>query len=73
MTVIFSFILRVIIIFYQKSISPFFLPRCRFSPTCSNYGLQAIKKHGPWRGFCLLLKRILSCHPWGGDGYNPVP
>ena len=49
------------------------LAKLVFISTCSNYGLQAIKKHGPWRGFCLLLKRILSCHPWGGDGYNPVP
>lgn len=46
---------------------------CRYSPTCSAYALEAIKKHGPWKGAWLAAKRILHCHPWGGHGYDPVP
>lgn len=59
--------------FYQGAISPYLPPSCRYSPTCSAYGLEAIKKHGPFRGGWLTLKRFLSCHPWGGSGYDPVP
>ena len=73
MSVIFSFILRAIISIYQRAISPLLPPRCRYMPTCSAYGLEAIKKYGPWKGGGLTLKRILTCHPWGGDGHNPVP
>ena len=73
MSVIFSFIFRVIIIIYQKGISPFLPPRCRYTPTCSAYGLEAITKYGPCKGGGLTLKRILTCHPWGGHGHNPVP
>ncbi|MCX6235244.1 MAG: membrane protein insertion efficiency factor YidD [Bacteroidetes bacterium] len=58
---------------YQVTISPFFPPSCRYTPTCSAYGIEAIKKHGPFRGGWLTLKRVLSCHPWGGSGYDPVP
>lgn len=50
-----------------------FPPACRYTPTCSQYAVEAIKKHGPFRGFWLALKRILRCHPWGGNGYDPVP
>jgi len=73
MSIIFSFIFRAIIIVYQKAISPLLLPRCRYAPTCSAYGLEAIAKYGPWKGGGLTLKRILTCHPWGGHGHNPVP
>jgi len=73
MSFIFSFIFRTIIIIYQKAISPLFPPTCRYTPTCSSYGLEAIEKHGPWRGVGLTIKRILTCHPWGGGGHNPVP
>ena len=73
MSGIFSFIFRVIIIIYQKTISPLIPARCRYSPTCSEYGLQAIKKYGAWKGTKLTLKRVLSCHPWGGEGHAPVP
>ena len=70
---VFSFLLRAIIVIYQKALSPFFLPRCRYTPTCSQYGLEAIKEHGAIKGGKLTLKRICSCHPWGGDGHDPVP
>ena len=53
-------------------ISPFFNPCCRYTPSCSEYGIQAIKKHGPLKGGLLTLKRIASCHPWGGNGHDPV-
>lgn len=66
-------ILIVPILFYQKCISPMFPPCCRFTPTCSQYAIEAIKKHGPVYGLFLAIKRILRCHPWGGSGYDPVP
>ncbi|MEC7863776.1 MAG: membrane protein insertion efficiency factor YidD [Bacteroidota bacterium] len=69
----FSFIFRAIIILYQKAFSPLLLPRCRYTPTCSQYGLEAITKHGPWNGGKLTIKRIFSCQPCGGHGYDPVP
>ena len=68
-----SFVFRTIIILYQKAFSPLLQPRCRYTPTCSQYGLDAIKKHGPWKGGKLTIKRVFRCHPWGGDGYDPVP
>ncbi len=58
---------------YQRFISPFFLPRCRFQPTCSHYAVEAITLHGGLRGGWLALKRLARCHPWGGSGYDPVP
>ena len=59
--------------FYQQAISPFTPSACRFTPTCSQYTLEAIEKHGPFRGTWLGLKRISRCQPWGGSGYDPVP
>lgn len=59
--------------FYQLAISPLIGPRCRFTPTCSQYGLEAIKTHGAIKGGWLTVKRILKCHPWGSSGYDPVP
>ena len=58
---------------YQLVISPWLGPKCRFTPTCSQYSLEAFKKHGVFRGFWLTIKRISRCHPWGGSGYDPVP
>lgn len=58
---------------YRWCISPLFPPVCRFTPTCSAYALEAIIKHGIFRGSWLAVKRILRCHPWGGSGYDPVP
>ncbi len=63
----------VLIRFYQGAISPYFPPSCRYTPTCSQYGIDAIQKHGPIIGGWLTLKRIGSCHPWGGSGHDPVP
>jgi len=54
-------------------ISPLFSSRCRYNPTCSEYGVKAIKEHGALKGGYFTLKRILSCHPWGGHGHDPVP
>ncbi len=58
---------------YRICISPFIPPRCRYTPTCSQYAIEAVKKHGVIKGWWLALKRILRCHPWGGSGYDPVP
>ena len=58
---------------YQGYISPLTPPACRFTPTCSQYALEALRKHGPLRGLYLAVRRILRCHPWGGSGYDPVP
>ena len=67
------YILIGLVKFYQKAISPLFPSSCRYTPTCSNYSLQALKKYGPFKGGWLSLKRFLSCNPWGGHGYDPVP
>ncbi len=68
-----SFLLLLPIYFYRSCISPFTPPSCRFTPTCSAYAVEAIKKHGPLKGLYLAVRRILRCHPWGGSGYDPVP
>jgi len=70
---IFSFIFLFLIWIYQNLISPILGKSCRFNPTCSHYGIEAIKKHGPFKGVWLTVKRISKCHPWGGNGYDPVP
>ena len=62
-----------LIAFYRSFISPLTPPACRFTPTCSQYAQEAIRKYGPFRGGWLALKRILRCHPFGGSGYDPVP
>jgi uncharacterized protein len=59
--------------FYQKGISPFTLPSCRFTPTCSAYAHEAIEMHGLLRGGWLFMKRFARCHPFGGKGFDPVP
>lgn len=58
---------------YQKVVSPWTPASCRYNPTCSTYSIDAFQKHGLWKGFVLTIKRIGSCHPWGGSGYDPVP
>ncbi len=58
---------------YQAIISPYFPNACRYNPTCSQYMIEAIQEWGIWKGTLLGLKRIASCHPWGGSGHDPVP
>lgn len=58
---------------YQRAISPLLPPACRFTPTCSEYAVQAIEAYGSGKGSWLALKRLGRCHPWGGSGYDPVP
>ena len=59
--------------FYQMVISPYLMPSCRYTPSCSQYGIEAIKKYGGLKGGYLTLKRVISCNPWGGHGHDPVP
>lgn len=68
-----GYVLVLLVRFYQYAISPLFPGSCRYTPTCSHYTVDAIKKHGPFKGGWLAIKRIGSCHPWGGSGYDPVP
>jgi putative membrane protein insertion efficiency factor len=63
----------ILIRFYQWVISPALGPKCRFTPTCSQYAAEALKKHGLIKGFLLSVKRISRCRPGGGHGYDPVP
>jgi len=63
----------LIIYVYRSFISPFTPASCRYEPTCSHYSKEALKKHGLFKGGLLAIKRIFSCHPWGGKGYDPVP
>ena len=65
----FIFLVKV----YQVLISPFTPSSCRFQPTCSHYTVEALQKHGLFRGGRLAINRIFSCHPWGNSGYDPVP
>ena len=66
-------VLLALVRFYRRAISPFRPPCCRYTPTCSQYCLEALRKHGLFKGGYLGIKRLLSCHPWGGSGYDPVP
>jgi len=58
---------------YQYTISPLLGASCRYQPSCSQYGIEALKKHGFLKGGYLTIKRVLSCNPWGGHGHDPVP
>jgi len=66
-------LLLVLIRAYQRFISPYTPPSCRFSPSCSSYAAEAVARHGPWRGAGLAVRRLLRCHPWNPGGYDPVP
>ena len=70
---ILSFPFILLVKFYRTCISPLKPACCRFTPTCSAYAIEALRKHGPIKGLYLTTKRILRCHPWGGSGYDPVP
>ncbi|MGJ8667412.1 MAG: membrane protein insertion efficiency factor YidD [Patiriisocius sp.] len=65
----FVFLIRV----YQRFISPLTPPMCRYTPSCSHYAVEALQVHGILKGSWLAAKRIASCAPWGGEGYDPVP
>ena len=69
----FKAVVILLIKIYQKAVSPWTPASCRYNPTCSSYSIDAFQKHGLWKGFVLTIKRIGSCHPWGGSGYDPVP
>jgi putative membrane protein insertion efficiency factor len=62
----------VLIRAYQMCISPFLLPCCRFTPSCSEYAIDAVRSYGPFKGAYLALTRLLRCHPWHPGGYDPV-
>ena len=66
-------LLILLIKFYQKCLSPILPNVCRYTPSCSEYFIQALQIHGVIKGSWLGVKRILRCHPWGGKGYDPVP
>lgn len=71
--ILLSKIMLALIWFYRHCISPLKPPTCRFTPTCSQYAVEAIKKYGPFKGGWLAFRRILRCNPFGGSGYDPVP
>ena len=58
---------------YQWGISPLLGPKCRYTPTCSQYAVEALRKHGLLKGSWLAIRRVACCHPWGGHGIDPVP
>ena len=66
-------LMLLLIRFYQYAISPMLPPRCRYTPTCSQYAVEAVSKHGAFKGGWLALKRIARCHPFGSSGHDPVP
>lgn len=66
-------ILIAIVRGYKRFISPLLPPSCRFTPTCSEYAIEAIQKHGAWKGTLLAIWRILRCNPFCKGGYDPVP
>ncbi len=70
---IIGWLFLLLIKIYQYLISPLTGAACRYTPTCSQYGVEAIKKYGPFKGGWLTLKRLARCHPWGGHGHDPVP
>jgi putative membrane protein insertion efficiency factor len=65
--------LRGLVRIYRLAVSPFLAPCCRFQPTCSEYALEALARHGALMGGWLALRRIARCHPWSAWGYDPVP
>ncbi len=70
---IITFVLTKLIRFYQLAISPLLPASCRYTPTCSQYSIEAIQKYGPIKGSYLAIRRILRCNPWGSHGHDPLP
>ncbi len=58
---------------YQWILSPWLGPKCRFTPSCSQYAIEAFRKYGLFKGGWMAIRRILRCHPWGGSGHDPLP
>ncbi len=65
--------LIILVRIYQGALSPYLGNSCRYTPTCSQYAIQAIEKYGPWKGGWMAVRRMARCHPWGGHGHDPVP
>jgi len=59
--------------FYKAQISPALPPACRYTPTCSEYAIEAVDRHGAWRGTVMAIRRVISCNPFARGGYDPVP
>ncbi len=59
--------------FYKAQVSPALPPACRYSPTCSEYAIEAVERYGAWRGTIMALRRVISCNPFARGGYDPVP
>ena len=68
-----AIVLRGLVRVYQYSLSSVMAPSCRYHPSCSEYAYEALGRHGAIRGCWLAARRVLRCHPWGGQGYDPVP
>jgi uncharacterized protein len=68
-----QFLMIFVVRAYQVVLGPMLPPACRYTPTCSQYALEALERHGPWRGGMLAIRRILRCHPFRMGGYDPVP
>ena len=68
-----ALILRLLVRGYQLLLAPILPPSCRYYPSCSHYAAEALERHGAWAGTALAIGRLLRCHPWGGDGIDPVP
>jgi len=68
-----SAVLRTLVLAYRYLISPVLPGSCRYHPTCSEYSLEALERHGPFKGSWLTLKRLARCQPWGHSGFDPVP
>ncbi|MFM8317936.1 MAG: membrane protein insertion efficiency factor YidD, partial [Bacteroidota bacterium] len=66
-----KYILMALVRLYRSMLSPYLPPSCRYNPTCSAYALEALQRHGAWRGSWLTLRRLARCHPWGGHGHDP--
>jgi uncharacterized protein len=67
-----SWLIVNLVLLYRAALGPIFGGRCRYTPSCSQYAIDAVSKYGPWRGGWKALRRISRCHPWGGHGYDPA-